>query len=119
MSLELKVKEFMEATGQTTRKVNTKQMFLYYMLIGEELKELDESETTVEALDAMVDICWVVMGLGYSLGFDMVGAIEEVYKSNMSKLGEDGKPILREDGKILKGPNYFKPDLRRFTNEGL
>lgn len=116
MSLELKVKEFMEATGQTTRKLNTQQMLLYFMLIKEELKELDESETAVEALDAIVDICWVVMGLGYSLGFDMVGAIEEVYKSNMSKLGEDGKPILREDGKILKGPNYFKPDLRRFTN---
>lgn len=72
-------------------------------------------EVSIERLDAICDIKYVVNGLGACLGFDVDGADAEVHRSNMTKLGEDGKPIKREDGKIMKGPNYDPPHLERFV----
>ena len=89
-------------------------------LLQEELDELKEAladNDPVETLDALIDIQYVLDGAFLSLGFHGVKtqAFEEVQRSNMSKLGEDGKPILREsDGKVMKGPNYFKPNLAKF-----
>ena len=71
-------------------------------------------EVKEEILDAIADLIYVTIGTAIDFGFDLEGAFEEVQRSNMSKLGEDGKPIFRKDGKILKGPNYKKPDLSSF-----
>ena len=126
---------FMASTGQHTRGATPEQYLLYKNLVEEEVKELGEAlmaheefvqrtfedlsddeldelvrlsaETTKEAIDVLV----VVMGLVYSMGINLGSAWKEVYLSNMSKLGEDGTPIRREDGKILKGPNYKEPDM--------
>lgn len=113
-----KVKEFMQKFGQTVR---TKPEFpdndtvhLRVDLIEEELKELAEAiaeRNIVEVADALTDILYVVYGAGHTFGIDLDKTFAEVHRSNMSKLGEDGKPIYREDGKILKGPNYTPPDL--------
>ncbi|MEM7650988.1 MAG: nucleoside triphosphate pyrophosphohydrolase family protein [Pseudomonadota bacterium] len=86
----------------------------------DELKEALEAGDMVEVLDALTDIQYVLDGAYLSFGLQGVKtpAFEEVQRSNMSKLGEDGKPIVREeDGKILKGPNYFKPDIAQFVKE--
>jgi predicted HAD superfamily Cof-like phosphohydrolase len=86
----------------------------------EELKEALEAGDMVEVLDALTDIQYVLDGAYLSFGLQHVktAAFEEVQRSNMSKLGEDGKPIVRpEDGKILKGPNYFKPDIAQFIDD--
>ena len=86
----------------------------------EELQEALEAGDLVEVLDALTDIQYVLDGAYLSFGLHDVkmAAFEEVQRSNMSKLGEDGKPIVREeDGKILKGPNYFKPDIAQFIND--
>jgi len=86
----------------------------------EELKEALEAGDLVEVLDALTDIQYVLDGAYLSFGLQGVkqAAFDEVQRSNMSKLGEDGKPIVRpEDGKILKGPNYFKPDIAQFINK--
>lgn len=72
-------------------------------------------EVKEEILDAITDLIYVTIGTAIDFGFDLEGAFEEVQSSNMSKLGEDGKPIFRKDGKILKGPNYTKPDLSPFV----
>ena len=72
-------------------------------------------EVKEEILDAITDLIYVTIGTAIDFGFDLEGAFEEVQRSNMSKLGEDGKPIFRKDGKILKGPNYKKPDLSSFV----
>jgi predicted HAD superfamily Cof-like phosphohydrolase len=85
-------------------------------LIEEELNELKEAiyaHNIVEVADALTDLLYVVYGAGVAFGIDLDRCFEEVHASNMSKLGEDGQPIFRDDGKVLKGPNYFKPDLFR------
>lgn len=118
-----KVKEFMNAFGQ---EVKTKPelatvdvMALRYELIKEELEELFEAmgeKDLVEIADALTDILYVTYGAGHAFGIDLDACFDEVQRSNMSKLGADGKPIYREDGKILKGPNYSEPDLTKFVS---
>ena len=118
-----KVKTFMETFGQevkikpsfSSNKVNT----LRYELIKEELDELKvamENKDLLEVADALTDILYVTYGAGHALGIDLDKCFEEVQSSNMSKLGEDGKPIYNESGKVMKGPKYFKPDLTKFVN---
>ena len=70
-----------------------------------------------ELLDAIVDSIWVLIGTANALGFDLTNAFEEVWRSNLSKLGEDGKPIYDKNGKVAKGPNFFKPELRPFLGQ--
>lgn len=117
-----KVKTFMETFGQ---EVKTSPEFpdndtvaLRYDLIKEELEELYEgmgNKDIVEVADALTDILYVVYGAGHAFGIDLDACFDEVQRSNMSKLGADGKPIYREDGKVLKGPDYFAPDLTKFV----
>ena len=88
-------------------------------LIKEELKELTEAikqNDLLEVADALTDILYVTYGAGHAFGIDLDKCFDEVQNSNMSKLGEDGKPIYNEAGKVMKGPNYFKPDLSKFLN---
>lgn len=83
-------------------------------LITEEVRELEialANEDIVDIADALTDILYVVYGAGHSFGIDLDACFSEVHRSNMSKLGQDGKPIYREDGKVLKGPDYSDPDL--------
>ena len=118
-----KVKTFMETFGQ---EVKTKPSFssdkinsLRYGLIKEELEELKEAienKDLLEVADALTDILYVTYGAGHAFGIDLDKCFEEVQNSNMSKLGEDGKPIYNESGKVMKGPKYFKPDLTKFIN---
>ena len=94
---------------------DTSRRELRMALIKEELKELEEAEQAgdiVEVADALSDLSYVIAGMALEYGIDLDACIAEVHRSNMSKLGEDGSPIYREDGKVLKGPNFFKPDLR-------
>ena len=118
-----KVKTFMETFGQevknkpsfSTDKIN----ILRYALIKEELEELKiamENKDLLEVADALTDILYVTYGAGHAFGIDLDKCFEEVQNSNMSKLGEDGKPIYNESGKVMKGPKYFKPDLTKFVN---
>ena len=118
-----KVKTFMETFGQ---EVKTKPSFstdkinsLRYNLIKEELEELKEAmenKDLLEVADALTDILYVTYGAGHAFGIDLDRCFEQVQSSNMSKLGEDGKPIYNESGKVMKGPKYFKPDLTKFVN---
>ena len=118
-----KVKTFMETFGQevknkpsfSTDKINS----LRYDLIKaklEELKEAMENKDLLEVSDALTDILYVTYGAGHAFGIDLDKCFEEVQSSNLSKLGEDGKPIYNESGKVMKGPKYFKPDLTKFVN---
>jgi len=87
-------------------------------LISEELEELELAITNqdiVEVADALTDLLYVVYGAGHAFGIDLDECFMEVHESNMSKLGEDGKPIYREDGKVLKGPGYFPPNLEEIV----
>ena len=112
------VGEFMTAFGQ---EVKTKAEFpsndvqmLRVDLIAEELGELKDAinqNNLVEVADALTDLLYVVYGAGHAFGIQLDTCFYEVHASNMSKLGEDGKPIYREDGKVLKGPNFFEPEL--------
>jgi|TARA_B110000211_G_scaffold220693_2_gene267571 predicted HAD superfamily Cof-like phosphohydrolase len=98
---------------------NDKIVKLRYELILEELNELKEaiSQNDIkEVADALTDILYVTYGAGHAFGIDLDKCFDEVQNSNMSKLGSDGKPIYNEQGKVMKGPNYFKPDLTRFVN---
>ena len=117
-----KVKTFMQTFGQevksnpsfSTEKIND----LRYNLIKEELDELKqamENKDLLEVADALTDILYVTYGAGIAFGIDLDKCFEEVQNSNMSKLGDDGKPIYNEAGKVMKGPNYFKPDLSKFV----
>ena len=86
-------------------------------LINEELDELKtaiKDNNILEVADALTDILYVTYGAGHSFGVDLDKCFDEVQKSNMSKLGDDGKPIYNEAGKVMKGPNYFKPNLSKF-----
>ena len=90
---------------------------LRYELIKEELDEFKESlknKDLLEVADALTDILYVTYGAGHAFGIDLDKCFEEVQQSNMSKLDEKGKPIYNESGKVMKGPNYFKPDLTKF-----
>ena len=115
------VKFFMETYGQ---EVKTKSDFpdrkivkLRLDLIKEELDELTnavKNNDIVEVADALTDILYVTYGAGHSFGINLDKCFEEVQRSNMSKLDVDGKPIYNENGKVMKGPNYFKPNLTKF-----
>jgi predicted HAD superfamily Cof-like phosphohydrolase len=118
-----KVKIFMETFRQevksqasfSTVKINE----LRYDLIKEELEELKialDNKDLLEVADALTDILYVTYGAGHAFGIDLDRCFEEVQSSNMSKLDKDGKPIYNEDGKVMKGPNYFKPNLNKFLN---
>lgn len=98
-----------------TRKLRKK-------LLREEYNEYldgEDNDDLVEIADALCDILYIVYGTGITYGLPMKELFDEVHRSNMSKLGEDGKPIRREDGKILKGPNYFKPDLASIVDTAI
>ena len=117
-----RVKKFMETFGQEIREKagfpNEKISSLRYDLIKEELDELKEAmdnKDIKEVADALTDILYVTYGAGHAFGVDLDKCFEEVQKSNMSKLGSDGKPIYNDKGKVMKGPNYFKPDLTKFV----
>ena len=118
-----KVKTFMETFGQevknqpsfSTEKINK----LRYDLIKEELNELKialENKDFLEVADALTDILYVTYGAGHAFGIDLDKCFDEVQNSNMSKLDENGKPIYHESGKVMKGPNYFKPNLSKFVS---
>tara|TARA_Y200000002_G_scaffold316816_1_gene275272 strand:+ start:84 stop:425 length:342 start_codon:yes stop_codon:yes gene_type:complete len=112
----------MEIFGQ---EVKTKAEFpsekiadLRYSLIKEELDEFNQAlkdRDLKEIADALTDILYVTYGAGHAFGIDLDKCFEEVQRSNMSKLGEDGKPIYNEKGKVMKGPKYFQPDLSKFV----
>jgi len=117
-----KVGIFMKTFGQevknqpafSSEKINN----LRYDLIKEELAELKdamEKRDLLEVADALTDILYVTYGAGHAFGIDLDKCFEEVQNSNMSKLDENGKPIYNESGKVMKGPNYFKPDLSKFV----
>ena len=117
------VKTFMQTFGQVVKDKatfpNEKIVKLRYDLILEELNELKEAikdKNLKEVADALTDILYVTYGAGHAFGINLDKCFEEVQKSNMSKLGNDGKPIYNEQGKVMKGPNYFKPDLNKFIN---
>ena len=96
---------------------NKKIVNLRYELIKEELEELNQAikdKDLKEVADALTDILYVTYGAGHAFGIDLDKCFDEVQKSNMSKLGLNGKPIYNEAGKVMKGPNYFKPDLNKF-----
>ena len=118
-----KVGIFMKTFGQelktkselSTEKINK----LRISLIEEELEELKlaiKENNIKEVSDALTDILYVTYGAGHAFGINLDKCFEEVQNSNMSKLGDDGKPIYNENGKVMKGPSYFKPDLNKFIN---
>ena len=123
MSNFSKVGLFMRTFGQ---EVKNKPSFssdkinkLRYDLIDEELTELKEAldkKDLLEVADALTDILYVTYGAGHAFGIDLDKCFEEVQNSNMSKLDDNGKPIYNDSGKVMKGPNYFKPDLSKFVN---
>ena len=115
------VKKFMETFGQEVKNKpefpNEKIRDLRISLIEEELSELKEAienKDIKEVADALTDILYVTYGAGHAFGIDLDKCFDEVQRSNMSKLDENGKPIFNEHGKVLKGPNYFKPNLEKF-----
>ena len=116
------VKKFMEKFGQETKEKasfpSDKIISLRYDLIKEELDELKEAidkRDIKEVADALTDILYVTYGAGHAFGIDLDKCFEEVQNSNMSKLGSDGKPIYNDKGKVMKGPNYFKPNLGKYV----
>ena len=116
-----KVKIFMETFGQEVKSKSSlssdKINSLRLSLIQEELDELNKAiqdKDIVEVADALTDILYVTYGAGHAFGIDLDQCFNEVQNSNMSKLGDDGKPIYNENGKVMKGPNYFKPDLSKY-----
>ena len=121
MSNFSKVGTFMKTFGQ---EVKTKPSFstekinkLRIDLIKEELEELTEAmnnKDLLEVADALTDILYVTYGAGHAFGIDLDACFQEVQNSNMSKLGEDGRPIFNDKGKVMKGPNYFKPDISKY-----
>ena len=123
MSNFSKVGTFMKTFGQevktspslSTEKINK----LRIELIKEELGELTEAmknNDLLEVADALTDILYVTYGAGHAFGIDLDKCFDEVQNSNMSKIGENGKPIYNDAGKVMKGPKYFKPDLSKFVS---
>ena len=122
MSNFKEVKIFMETFGQMVRVKpqfpDEKTMQLRLDLIKEELNELEDAMKTKnlkEIADALTDILYVTYGAGYAYGVNLDKCFEEVQRANMSKLGNDGKPIFNDKGKVMKGPNYTPPDLKKFV----
>ena len=118
-----KVKTFMNTYGQDVKEKadfpENKIVKLRIDLIEEELNELKEAiknKDIVEVADALTDILYVTYGAGHSFGVNLDECFDEVQRSNMSKLGEDGKPIYNDSGKVMKGPNYFAPNLKKIVN---
>ena len=116
-----KVGLFMKTFGQevkTTPSLSSEKINnLRISLINEELEEFKEAirnNDLKEAADALTDILYVTYGAGHAFGINLDKCFDEVQRSNMSKLGEDGKPIYNDEGKVMKGPKYFKPDLSKF-----
>ena len=117
------VKKFINTVGQEIKDKpalpEKKTVELRYELIHEELMELKEAieqKDLKEVADALTDILYLTYGAGHAFGINLDKCFEEVQNSNMSKLGDDGKPIYNEKGKVMKGPNYFKPNLAKFVN---
>ena len=115
------VKKFMQTFGQEVKNKaefpNEKIVQLRSELIKEELEELNQAikdKDIKEVADALTHILYVTYGAGHAFGIDLDKCFHEVQESNMSKLGYDGKPIYNESGKVMKGPNYFKPDVGKF-----
>ena len=105
--------EVKKKSGFSSNKIND----LRINLIEEELNEFKDAmrkKDLKEVADALTDILYVTYGAGHAFGINLDDCFEEVQKSNMSKLGNDGKPIYNEHGKVMKGPNYFKPNLNKF-----
>ena len=118
-----KVGKFMKTFGQEVKNKagfpNKKILDLRLDLIREELEELKvalNNKDIKEVADALTDILYVTYGAGHAFGIDLDKCFEEVQNSNMSKLDENGKPIYNESGKVMKGPNYYKPNLSKFVN---
>ena len=116
------VRKFMETFGQEIKEKasfpNDKITTLRFDLIKEELDELKVAminRDIKEVADALTDILYVTYGAGHAFGINLDKCFQEVQNSNMSKLGKDGKPIYNEKGKVMKGPNYFKPNLNKFV----
>ena len=118
-----KVGLFMKTFGQevktkpslSSEKINN----LRINLINEELEEFKEAiknNDLKEVADALTDILYVTYGAGHAFGIDLDQCFNEVQNSNMSKLDQNGKPIYNDSGKVMKGPNYFKPDLSKYVN---
>ena len=117
------VKKFMQTFGQEIQDMadfpNKKIVQLRYDLIKEELDELNQAikdKDIKEVADALTDILYVTYGAGHAFGIDLDKCFNEVQRSNMSKLGADGKPIYNENGKVMKGPNYSKPDMSKLLD---
>ena len=116
------VKKFMQTFGQQIKEKaefpDEKITKLRYELIEEELQELKEAidkKDIKEVADALTDILYVTYGAGHAFGINLDKCFQEVQNSNMSKLDQNGKPIYNEKGKVMKGPNYFKPDLTKLV----
>lgn len=116
-----KVKNFMTTYGQEVKESasfpDENIIKLRLKLIKEELEELEQAlndKNLLEVADALTDILYVTYGAGHSFGINLDACFDEVQRSNMSKLGEDGKPIYNEYGKVMKGPNFSKPNLKQF-----
>ena len=118
-----KVKLFMLTYGQEVKakanfsdeKTNNLRVDLIKEELGELTKAMDEKDL-LEVADALTDILYVTYGAGHAFGINLDKCFDEVQNSNMSKLGENGEPIYNESGKVMKGPNYFKPDLSKFVS---
>ena len=115
-----RVREFMTTFGQEVKTVpefpSEDIQKLRDELIHEEFNEFLAADNLVDVADALTDLLVVIYGAGHAYGIDLDECFKEVHRSNMSKLGEDGKPIYREDGKVLKGPNYSEPNLEAVLN---
>ena len=116
-----RVRKFMQTFGQKIKEKaefpNEKVTSLRHDLIKEELEEFKDAidnKDIKEVADALTDILYVTYGAGHAFGINLDKCFEEVQNSNMSKLGSDGKPIYNDKGKVMKGPDYFKPDLNKF-----
>ena len=112
------MKTFGQEVKEKAEFPSNKITTLRYDLISEELAELKEAidkKDIKEVADALTDILYVTYGAGHAFGIDLDKCFDEVQRSNMSKLGVDGKPIYNEKGKVMKGPNYFEPDLNKFV----
>jgi len=118
-----KVKKFMQTFGQEVKSKplipSKKIVDLRFALIEEEVSELKvalKDKDITEVADALTDILYVTYGAGHAFGINLDQCFDEVQNSNMSKLGKDGKPIYNESGKVMKGPHYFKPNLKQFLD---
>ena len=116
------VRKFMKTFGQDVKIKaefpSEKIVKLRYNLIKEELTEFQEAvkqKNLTEVADSLTDILYVTYGAGHAFGIDLDKCFDEVQRSNMSKLGSDGKPIYNKDGKVMKGPSYFEPNLKKFV----